>query len=404
MPLSPLITIPLPALFLYETNRHANRQPGSGPAFSPGRASPVRPAAVQNTPPGAAALSLHARLERLTPEDVTRALEIDKALIQVWSLRGSPHIFPTADFSVFTQGLLPPDEDSRQEFIYGIKQALPLVQMSVTEIAALTAQAANHVLDQRILDNKQELDRALAGWIAPRLDAERAAAWGGPSLYAADQTLGEALVSFTLRLVALRGLICFAPRKRNEASFVRTVQWLVADPPHMDVDEARAELARRYLRCYGPSTSRHFAAWAGISTAQAKQTWGLLAAELVQVRVEGSSGWLLQEDLMRLEAPPPAYGVRFLPAHDPFLQLRDRASLVAEKALQRRIWRTVGSPGVILAGGEVIATWRASKKGGCLRITLEPLASITPELRQQVRAEAMAVAPFRGCAEAEPED
>lgn len=357
--------------------------------------------AVQNTPPGAAALSLHARLSGLTPDGVTRLLEVDKTLIQVWSLRASPHIFPTAEFPVFTRGLLPPDEDAQRQFILGITQALPLVQMSVAEIADFTAQAVRQVLDRRILENKQELDRALAAWIAPRLDAERAAAWAGPSLYARDQTLGEALVSFTLRLVALRGLICFAPRKGNEAAFVRTDQWLGGDPPQVDVDQARAELVRRYLRCYGPSTYRHFAAWAGIAPAQAKQAWGLLAAELVEVRVDGSPGWLLQEDLPRLESPPPAGGVRFLPAHDPFLQLRDRAILVPDQALQRRIWRTVGSPGVLLANGEVIATWRATRKGSRLMITLEPFAPLSPELIEQVWAEAQTVAPFRGCAEAE---
>jgi len=48
--------------------------------------------------------------------------------------------------------------------------------------------------------------------------------------------------------------------------------------PHVDrrpVEPAwaRAELVRRYLHCYGPSTPQHFAEWAGIGPAQAGRAW-----------------------------------------------------------------------------------------------------------------------------------
>ena len=36
---------------------------------------------IQNTPPGAAALALHARVTGLTPTDVERALAVDKTLL-----------------------------------------------------------------------------------------------------------------------------------------------------------------------------------------------------------------------------------------------------------------------------------------------------------------------------------
>ncbi|HTX43248.1 MAG TPA: crosslink repair DNA glycosylase YcaQ family protein [Methanocella sp.] len=43
---------------------------------------------VQNTPPGSAALALHARVAGLTPADVDRAFEKDKTLLQTFRLRG----------------------------------------------------------------------------------------------------------------------------------------------------------------------------------------------------------------------------------------------------------------------------------------------------------------------------
>ena len=64
---------------------------------------------LQGTPPGAAALALHARLDGLTPERVRRALERDKTLIQIWSLRAAEWIVPTKDLDVFTLVAQPDD-------------------------------------------------------------------------------------------------------------------------------------------------------------------------------------------------------------------------------------------------------------------------------------------------------
>ena len=58
---------------------------------------------VQNTPPSAAALSLHARLSGLTRDAVDQALEEGKTLLQTWSLRGAPTIFPPGTQPFSTQ-------------------------------------------------------------------------------------------------------------------------------------------------------------------------------------------------------------------------------------------------------------------------------------------------------------
>jgi hypothetical protein len=42
----------------------------------------------------------------------------------------------------------------------------------------------------------------------------------------------------------------------------RTTVVLAADPGDADAEEARRELARRFLRWHGPATAAHFAAWA----------------------------------------------------------------------------------------------------------------------------------------------
>lgn len=49
---------------------------------------------VQNSPPGSAALALHARVDGLTPEQLDQAVDVDKRLLQSWCMRGAPYFSP----------------------------------------------------------------------------------------------------------------------------------------------------------------------------------------------------------------------------------------------------------------------------------------------------------------------
>lgn len=355
---------------------------------------------VQDTPPGSAALALHARVQDLTPEDLRRAVEEEKSLLRAWSLRGAPYLFPTSDAPVFTLGVLPEDEESLRTFIWGVVPALEQVGISASELVEWTALALEEVLDRREL-TKDQLGVELAQRLETRLKPSQLAPWRSNSAYAAGQSQGESMVRFALYVVPLYGLLCFGPRRGRTATLLRTDQWLGSPLPQAGRDEAQAELLRRYLRCYGPSTPDHFAKWTGISLSQATRTWNRIEAELVSVRIDGRECWLREEDLPLLEDPPPASGVRFLPPHDPYLQLRDRESLIPDTALQRRLWRTVGNPGVLLVDGRAVAMWRPRKQGKKLRILVERFDNTPRYDSAPVEAEAERLAPFRGCSSVE---
>ena len=115
---------------------------------------------IQNTPPGAAALALHARVTGLTPADVDRALAIDKTLLQVWSVRAAPYVVPTSAAAVFTTGVLPEGEESLRFFLSGAGPHLDLLGMSASEVVERTAAALPAILDGREL-TKDELGVAL---------------------------------------------------------------------------------------------------------------------------------------------------------------------------------------------------------------------------------------------------
>jgi hypothetical protein len=328
-----------------------------------------------------------------------RALETDKALMQTFSLRGATYVFPTPDAAVFTRGVLPGDEESLRFFIQGAGPAFDKASMSAREAVRLTSDAVLEALDGRAMP-KSALAPVLAERVYGQLTPGQKAVWKSPSSYAPGLELGEAIVRFCLYVVALEGSFCFVTR-RNAAHFVRTDQWLGAPLPEADPQAARAELVRRYLSCYGPSNAGHFAGWAGISPAQASEAWELVEKELIEVDFEGRKAWILERDVTRLRSPVEPQGARFLPPHDPYLLLRDRATLIPDKKLHRLIWRAVGNPGIVLSKGRPVAMWRPQKKGKTLGISIELFAPLARAERGDIEAEATTLPRLKDCAKAD---
>lgn len=350
---------------------------------------------VQNTPPGSAGMALSARVAGVGADDVVEALEQDRSVLQAFSLRGAPHVFPAADAAVFTRGLLPGTEDELRGFMPGAQQPLDRVRMSATDVVDLTAEVAMEVLDGEGL-TKEDLGRAVGEEMTARLPrGADSAAWRSASWLARGQFLGESIVRFAFAVVSLKGMLCHGERSGRSPLLRRTDQWLGA-PVHSG-RSAPAELVRRYLRCYGPSSPQQFAQWAGVTPEQAERTWRSVEGELAEVEVDGARRVLLRADVARLEAAEVPGGVRLLPPHDPYLQARDRETIVPDAAWQRQLWRATGNPGVVVADGEVVAAWRPTRSGRRLDLTVEAPRPLPRRLRGDLRDEAERLARHRGC-------
>jgi hypothetical protein len=254
--------------------------------------------------------------------------------------------------------------------------------MPVTQLVELAATGIGQALDGREL-TKWELGVELGKRMPPQLRP-----WfEHGTFYGANLA----------RLVSLQGLFCFAPRSGKEASFVRTDQWLGHPLPAPDERQARAELVRRYLRCYGPSTPEHFAEWAGMAPTAAQHSWKLVQAEMLEVWFESSQRWLHYDDLAAFESSPAANGARLLPPYDMWLHHRDRTTLISDRRLHKLVWRSTANPGVMLVEGRVVGLWRPQKTGKRLLLTATPFIALDAGARTAIAVEAAAIAPLRDC-------
>lgn len=347
--------------------------------------------AFQDSPPGAAAAALSARIGGLDAGWLDAALHEERSAVALYNPRTATAIVPAAEVAAFTAALLPHDEDSWR-FVLGRAIPSPGEGPAPDEALAVAMPAVEAALGDGPL-SRDDLHAALR-----RLLPDELLPWceGCQSHHARRGLLVAA---------SLHGRLCIAGKAGRQPLFARTDRWLGPEsaPDTVDGDAAAAELVRRHLRWHGPATPELFAQWAGVAPPQARATWELVADELAEVELEGGGAtWMLAQDLPALDEIGADDVVRLLAPGDPLLLARDRELLVADGAVRRRIWTAIGGPGVVLVGGEVAALWRGRKRGRRLAVELEVLGRKLPRrVLAAVEREAERLAPHRNCTSAE---
>ena len=162
--------------------------------------------------------------------------------------------------------------------------------------------------------------------------------------------------------------------------------WTVPRPA-MDSHEARQELARRYLRVFGPSTPDAFSTWAGVGGGEARAAFDALSASLIAVRTPVGEAWILAADEAGFCEPPgPEAAARLLPSGDNYFLLwrADRELLVPDAAQRAELWTTRVWPGAVLVAGEIVGTWRRAQTD----LSIHSWRRLTRVERDAVEAEA----------------
>jgi len=156
--------------------------------------------------------------------------------------------------------------------------------------------------------------------------------------------------------------------------------------------DARAELVRRFLGAYAPASARAFGEWAGLGPAEADASFAALGDEIVAVRLDRRSAMALAVDQERLHEPVAVVvGARLVPAGDPFLHQRDRATLLPDPDHRRQLWRPAGAPGLVLIDGTPSGVWRHKQARSHVAVTADLWTPPDPDLASALTTEAATV-------------
>ena len=179
---------------------------------------------------------------------------------------------------------------------------------------------------------------------------------------------------------------------RSGITFEAIPQW--PGPPADDA-ACTTPVQAAYLRFFAPATDADIAGFLG--TTRAATAPDRPAA--VPVTVEGRTGLVAEDDVAALRAARSHGVVRLLPPSDPYLQGRDRELLVPDPAHRKQIWTSLGAPGVVVSGVDVVGVWRPTQKARRLDVALTPFRPLSATERAAVAAEAERLAVVLGAAE-----
>ena len=322
---------------------------------------------------GWALLALAARARDVTRAAYDAATDAGE-LVVGFSLRAAIHAVAPEDVALYGRALLAHDpEEVGEQLGPGAQRHLAEEGIGPTDALEEVAEATSAALAEGRALTKDELHEELRARVRGEL-----LPWckGCGSHHVAPMLWRFAGVRAGVRCDARRRFLLGAPGSTPGA----------------------AEAARRFLRFYGPSTPTHFAAWAGLARPHARRVWGEVEGELAEVRLDGRRTFLLAEDEAALASPSPARGVRLLPPRDPYAQQPDRATLVPDPEVRKRLFRPIANPGAVLEDGRLVALWRSRVKGARLEVEVEPLERVD---RPALEGEAARVAEVRGLARAD---
>ena len=289
----------------------------------------------------AAELSLSARVEALTRQDVRDALWRDRSLVKAWTLRGTLHLHPADELPLWLaarRAVIGPGPHELPEWRdpHGVVHAA----VGADELEEIEA-AVWDVLDGRCL-----LRQELGEEVARRVGAKHRA------------RLHSGFAFFTAQL-------CQGPPQGSKITLARPDQWVEGWQP-VDEQSALREVVRRFLWAYGPARPADFRSWFG------DVPFDLVDVE--EVDVEGHCAFVLAGDT---EFPDEQKAVWLLPEYDVYVMgFREREQLVParvrEQVAAHGRGRYEGPAGVrfLLVDGAAAGLWERKKFAKRIELTV----------------------------------
>lgn len=333
---------------------------GDGPAAVASRICGVH---AQVMPSAEVAVGIRTRA--CARADVRAALWETGTLVKTYGPRGTVHLFPAAELPMWNAALAEVARPERQP---------PEIRTTPTRLDAVVDAigAALSTAPDLTVDELDPLVVAATGpWAADRV----VPAFGGEAAPRWRAAIGVA---------AHRGVLCFGPGRGRVTTYAG-VRRRLPDYRPVPGAPALAEVARRYLRGYGPATAYQFARWFGMARPAATALFETLAGELAPVEVAGSGRAYVLDGDADLAAPPPP-GALLLPYFDGYVVgAHPRELLFPGPAAQRATQRgSAGNVPVLLLDGVVAGVWHQARSGRRIVVTVEAFGPVSARQRREL--------------------
>ena len=157
----------------------------------------------------------------------------------------------------------------------------------------------------------------------------------------------------------------------TQYSWATAESWLGKKMPALEPDAARAELARRWLRAFGPAPVEDLKWWAGWTAGQTKKALAELGP--AEVDLDGTPGIALPDDLEPV--PPPEPVAALLPALDPTPMGWDRRDWYLGEHQAPLFDRTGNIGPTVWWAGRIVGGWAQRSSGEIVWRLLEDVGA-----------------------------
>jgi len=172
----------------------------------------------------------------------------------------------------------------------------------------------------------------------------------------------------------------------SQYEWALTESWLPADIAEPTADHARVELARRWLRAFGPGTEADLKWWTGWTLGHTRQALAEVGAVTVELEPDGAPGYVLADDTHEVPSPEP--WAALLPALDPTVMgWTERSWFLGEH--RPLLFDRSGNAGpTVWWDGRIVGGWGQRKDA---EVVVRVLADVGVEARTAIEAAAEAL-------------
>lgn len=325
--------------------------------------------ALHGTDPATTFLAALARMADGSIIDIEKALYDDRSLVRVLAMRRTVFAVPVDLVAACLAGAADTVARDQRRLLEKM-----LTEAEVTNDPASWVREVERVAVAAVAA-AGEMTSAELGKVDERLATRVAFSPGTP------YETSTAVASRILTLMSAEGEIV---RARPRGTWTSTqFRWSTLDNwqpkavAELSVDNAAAELARRWLASYGPATEDDLAWWAGWTKARTRAALG--RCEVVEVDLDGQVGYVLPgDDAPTTDGEP---WVALLPALDPTIMgWKHRDFYLGPH--REQLFDINGNAGpTVWANGEVVGGWAQLDSG---EVVVNLLADVGKEATQAI--------------------
>jgi len=328
-----------------------------------------------------AALSLSARVDNITMEDVEDALWKHWTLVKTWAMRGTLHLLSSYTLSTYVAALKTRHDLHGEKISYLIGPGPEDKKYEITKAEQeQITKAIDNALNQHTLTREELAHEIVKGTkLRPILQSHLLSGFGS-----------------LLQQAAHQGSLIFGPSQGAKVTFTRPDQWLGRqDQPSSE--QALRTLLRQFYSTYGPATFEDFAHWWGVSAPEAKPLEQLIAGELEQVEFDHQPSKMLSHDVDQIYSIDEAQSIRLVPSWDTYVMFYHPREFFVSQAYRTRIFRQIqGNAPVLLVDGIAAGTWEKTRKRAGIEIIVRPFEALSSAERRAVVEEAGLLREFFG--------